>query len=127
VGLEVKHRQLARAFTSAVLDDGTTFIFSSWVYVDDGAGSIRRHLVNGMKLETSVASQRSSLNEFIDNLHETLLPDLTKEIEEESVSNATLTRTAPELLRSDLIRSKDLHTRLPFGLCNTATIYQKAM
>jgi hypothetical protein len=57
-----------------------------------------------------VASQHSSLDEFIDNLDETLLPDLAKEIEKESVFNAISTCAAPGLLRSDLIRSKDLRT-----------------
>jgi hypothetical protein len=46
---------------------------------------------------------------------------------EESVFNATSACAAPGLLRSDLIRSEDLHTQFPFGLRNMATIYQKAM
>jgi hypothetical protein len=142
VGLEVKHLQLTRQvavviehppensmiffnFTSAVLDEGITFIFGSWVCVADGADSFHRHLIDDMKLETSVASQRSGLDEFIDNLDETLLPDLAREIEDESGFNATLTRAAPRLLGSDLIRFEDLGTRLPFGLRNTATVYQK--
>jgi hypothetical protein len=62
------------------------------LYVADGADSIHRHLINDMKLEASVASQCSSLDEFIDNLNETLFPDLAKEIEEEYVFNATSTR-----------------------------------
>jgi hypothetical protein len=70
-------------FTSAVLDEGTTFIFSSWVCVADGASNFSRHLIDDMKPEASVAAQRSDLDEFIDNLDETLLPDLAREIEEE--------------------------------------------
>jgi hypothetical protein len=71
-------------FTSAVLDEGTTFIFGSWVCVADGAGSFRWQLIDDMKMEASTASQRSSFDEFIDDLDEMLLPDLTREIEEES-------------------------------------------
>jgi hypothetical protein len=56
-----------------------------------------------------------------------LLPDLPRLIEEESIFNAISIRAAPVLLRSDLIRSKDLRTRLPFGIRNTTTVYQKAM
>jgi hypothetical protein len=56
-----------------------------------------------MKLEASAANQHSNLDEFIDNLNEMLLPDLTREIEEESVFNSTSTRAAPGLLRLDLI------------------------
>jgi hypothetical protein len=41
--------------------------------------------------------------EFIDNLDEMLLPDLTREIEEESIFDATPSRAAPVLLRSDPI------------------------
>jgi hypothetical protein len=113
-------------FTSAMLDEGITFIFGLWVCVADSAGSIRRHLVNDIKLEASAASQRSSLDKFINNLDETLLPNIAREIEEESVFNATSTRTAPGL-RSDMIRSEDLHTRLPFELRKMATVHQKAM
>jgi hypothetical protein len=67
-------------FTSAVLDKGTTFVFGSWVCIADGTGSFRQHLVDDMKPKASAASQRSGLDEFIDNLDETLLPDLAKEI-----------------------------------------------
>jgi hypothetical protein len=142
--LEVKHRQLARQvevfiehpsansltffnFTSVVLIEGTTFIFGSWVCVADGAGNFRRHFIDDMKSEASVASQRNGLDEFIDNLDETLLPDITREVVEESVFNATPTRAAPVLLRSDLILSEDPRIQLPFRIHNTATIYQKAM
>jgi hypothetical protein len=70
-------------FTSVALVEGTTFIFGSWVCVADSAGNFRRHLINDMNLEASVASQLNGLDEFIDNLDKTLLPDLTREIEEE--------------------------------------------
>jgi hypothetical protein len=110
-------------FTSTMLDEGTTFIFGSWICVTDGAGSFRRHLVDNMKPEAPVATSRSDLDEFIDNLGEMLLSDLAREIEEQYVFNATSTRARPELLRSDLIRSEDLRTRFPLGLRNTATIY----
>jgi hypothetical protein len=106
-----------------VLDEGTIFVFGSWVCVADGTCSVRRHLVNDMKLEASTASQHSSLDGFINNLVETLLPDLAREIEDESIFNVTSTHAAPGLLRLDLIWYEDLRTRSPFGLRNTATIY----
>jgi hypothetical protein len=56
-----------------------------------------------MKLEASTVAQCSDLDEFIDNLDEMLLPDLAREIEEESAVNATLTRASPGLIRSDSI------------------------
>jgi hypothetical protein len=63
-----------------------------------------------MKPEASAASQRSGLDEFIDNLDETLLPDLARELVDESIFNATSTHAVPGLLRSDLIQSEDLCT-----------------
>jgi hypothetical protein len=84
-------------FTSAVLDDGTTFIFGSWVYVANGVGSFRWHLVDNTKPETSAVNPCSDLNEFIDNLGGMLLPDLARETEEQSIFDATSTRAALEL------------------------------
>jgi hypothetical protein len=107
-------------FTSTALDEGTTFIFGSWVCVPDGAGSFC--LFNDTRMEASAASQHSGLDKFIDDLDETLLSNVAREIEEEDVFNMISTRAAPGLLRSDLIRPEDLCTRLPFGLRNTATV-----
>jgi hypothetical protein len=63
-------------FTSAVLDEGTTFIFGSWICIADGASDFHRHLIDNVKPEAPVATVRSDLDEFIDNLGEMLLPDL---------------------------------------------------
>jgi hypothetical protein len=38
-------------FTSAVPKESTTFVFSLWVYVADGAGDFCRHLVDNTKPE----------------------------------------------------------------------------
>jgi hypothetical protein len=63
VGLKVKHRQLARQvevfiehppensmasfdFTNAVLDEGTTFIFGTWVCIANGSSGFNSHLVD---------------------------------------------------------------------------------
>jgi hypothetical protein len=78
VGVVVKHRQLTRQigvfiehplensmssfnFTSTVLDESTTFIFGSWIYVTNGLGGFHSHLVD---------SRKSS------DLDDLLLPDL---------------------------------------------------
>jgi hypothetical protein len=55
-------------FTSAVLDEGITFFFGSWVSVADSASSFRRHLVDDMKPEASAAAQCSDLGKFIDEM-----------------------------------------------------------
>jgi hypothetical protein len=91
----------------------------------NGSGGFNSHLANSRESETPAAAQRSDLDEFIDNLDETLLPNLAKEIEEESTVDATLTRAAPGLLESDSIRSEEEHTRILFGLHKTASIYQE--
>jgi hypothetical protein len=87
VDLEVKHRQLARQvgvfiehppknsmvsfdFTSAVLDEGTTFIFGTWICIANGSGGFNSHLANFRESETPAATPRSDLDEFIDNLRD---------------------------------------------------------
>jgi hypothetical protein len=76
-------------FTSVVLDEGTTFVFGSWIYITNSSGGFNSHLTDSREPETSAATRRSDLDEFIDNLDEMLLP---KEIEEESVLYAISTR-----------------------------------
>jgi hypothetical protein len=93
VVVAVKHRQLACQvgvfiehpsensmasfnFTSAVLDEGTTFIFSSWICVANGLGGFNSHLANSKKPEASSLTPSSNLDEFIDNLDDSLFPDL---------------------------------------------------
>jgi hypothetical protein len=66
--VEVKHRQLAYqvgvfiehppknsmaslSFTSTMLDEGTTFIFGSWICVAKGLGAFNNRLVDSRKLE----------------------------------------------------------------------------
>jgi hypothetical protein len=93
-------------FTSAVLDEGTTFIFRSWVCVVDSTGSFRGHLVDNVKPKPSTV-QCNDLDEFIDKLEETLLPNLARKIEEESAVDATSTRASLGLLELDSIRSKE--------------------
>jgi hypothetical protein len=107
VGLEVKHRELARQvevfiehspensmasfhFTSVVLGEGTTLIFGSWICIANGSGGFNNHLANSRESETPTATQRGDLDEFIDNLDEMLLPGLAREIEEESCGRTNL-------------------------------------
>jgi hypothetical protein len=94
-------------FTSTVLDEGTTFIFGSWIYVTNSSGGFNSHLAESRKLEASAPNRCGSLDEFIDNLDDLLLPDLAGEIRRMSVFNATSTRTAPGLLGSDSNRSEE--------------------
>jgi hypothetical protein len=62
-------------FTSAVLDEGTTFIFCSWTCVTNGWGGFNSHLANLKESEASSSAPSSDLDEFIDNLDDLLLLD----------------------------------------------------
>jgi hypothetical protein len=81
--LEVKHRQLARKvgvfiehppensmasfnFTSIVPDEGTTFIFSSWVYTANGLGGFHSHLANTKKPEASAPAPCRDIDDPVD-------------------------------------------------------------
>jgi hypothetical protein len=114
----VKHQQLARQvgvfiehppensmasfnFSSAVLDEGTTFVFSSWICVTNGLGGFNSHLVESRKPGASTSTRHSDIDEFIDNLDELLLPDLVLQIKKMSVFDAISTHDSPELVRSD--------------------------
>jgi hypothetical protein len=106
VGVAVKHRQLARqvgvfiehplensmaslSFTSNMLDEGTTFIFGSWIFVANGLGGFISHLVNYRKPKAPATTRRCNLDSFIDALDKLLLPDLPRQIENTSIFNAT--------------------------------------
>jgi hypothetical protein len=93
-------------FTSAVLDEGTTFIFGSWICPANGSGGFNSHLANSKESETSSSTPSSDLNDFIDNVDDMLLPDLAQQIEKMSVFNATSTHDIPDLFGSDSNRSE---------------------
>jgi hypothetical protein len=88
------------SFASTVLDEGTTFIFGSWICVANGLGGFNSHLVDSRKPEASISTRSSNLDEL-------LLLDLPRHIERISVFDATSTRAAPRLLGSDSNRSEE--------------------
>jgi hypothetical protein len=102
VGVEVKHQQLvcqvgvfiehppensmaSLRFTSTMLDEGTTFIFGSWICVAKGLGGFNSHLIDSRKPEASKPTRSNDLDEFINNLDELLFPNLARQIERTSV------------------------------------------
>jgi hypothetical protein len=99
-----------------MLDEGTMFIFNSWIYVANSSGGFNGHLADSRKPEASAANQCSHLDEFVDNLDELLLPDLDGEIERMSIFNVTSTHATPGLLGSDSNRSEEARALFPFGL-----------
>jgi hypothetical protein len=90
------------SFTSTVLDEGTTLVFSPWICITNGSSGFNGHLANSRKLERSTPNQRSDLDKFVGNFDELLLPDLAGEIERMSIFDVTSTRATPGLLRLDL-------------------------
>jgi hypothetical protein len=66
------------SFTSIVLDEGITFIFGSWIFFANGLGGFNSHLADSRKPEASTSTRSSDLNKFIDNLDESLFPDLVR-------------------------------------------------
>jgi hypothetical protein len=95
VGVVVKHQQLVRQvgvfiehppensmasfnFTSVVLDEGTTFIFGSWICIANGLGGFNSHLTNSKEPEASSTTPSSDLDDFIDNIDSMMLPDLAQ-------------------------------------------------
>jgi hypothetical protein len=80
VGVFIKHppenSMASFNFTSALLDEGTSFIFGSWICITNGLGGFNSHLANSKELEASSSTPSSDLDEFIDNLDDLLFPDL---------------------------------------------------
>jgi hypothetical protein len=120
----VKHRQLACQvgvfiehppknsmasfyFTSTMLDEGTTFIFGSWICVANGLVGFNSNLANSRKLEASTPTRSNNLDKFIDSLNELLLPDHAEEIETMFIFDANSTHAAPGLLVLDSNLSRD--------------------
>jgi hypothetical protein len=86
------------SFTSTVLDEGTTFIFGSWICVANGLGGFYGYLSDHRKPEASTPTRSRDLDKL-------LLPDHAGEIKTMSVFDATSTRAAPGLLGLDSNRS----------------------
>jgi hypothetical protein len=141
-GQPVKHRQLERQvgesikdppansmasfqFTKSVPSQGTTFVFGSWVYIADGAGSFHQFL-DDMKPKTPTADPCSDLDKFVDDLDDLSIHASATRIEVESASGATSSGAASTFLGLDSFQSKDLHSRSRLGLRNLATDLQEA-
>ena len=97
------------------MSEGAMFIFGPWVCTANGLGGNTSHLTNPRKLEASSEKE---------NLDETLPPASTKGVENESIFDTTST-CVPPAPSSDFSRSENTHTKFPFGLLNTALVYQR--
>jgi hypothetical protein len=96
------------SFTRTVLDEGTTFIFSSWICVANGLGGFNIHLVDSRKPEAFTPTRHSDLDEL-------QLPDLALETEMMPDFDVTSTRAAPGLFGSDSNRGGYI-VRVPLRL-----------
>jgi hypothetical protein len=79
-----------------------------------------------MKPKTLAVSFHSELNEFVDNLDDSLIHGSARKIEEESAFNMIPPRAATTTLGSDSFQSEDLRSRSRLGLHNSATEFQEA-
>jgi hypothetical protein len=107
-------------FGPVVLNEGTTFIFGSWVCIANGSGGFKSHSTNLMNPK---AASPASPNES----GEVLLPELINEIERLSVCDVASTRSPTTPFGLDPIYSEMPHNYTMFGLCNAATTYMAAM
>ena len=80
----VKHRQLAPTVgplandrwknSMALLDDnpvpskGTSFCVGSWIFVADGSGGFKSHLIDQTTEEVPEATNHDELDDFVDQL-----------------------------------------------------------
>jgi hypothetical protein len=48
-----KNLMASSSFTSIMLDEGTTFIFGSWICIANGLGGLNSHLTDSRKPEAS--------------------------------------------------------------------------
>jgi hypothetical protein len=75
IGVFIEHplenSMASLSFTSTMLDEGTTFIFGSWICLANSLGGFNGHLVDSRKPEASTSTQSSDLDEL-------LLPDLSR-------------------------------------------------
>jgi hypothetical protein len=97
-------------FTRSVPSQGTTFVFSSWVCIADGAGSFHRFLVD-MKPKTPVAGSHSDLDKFVDDLDDLSMHGSATRIEEEYAFDATSSSAATTFLGLDSFQSGDSRSR----------------
>jgi hypothetical protein len=51
-------------FTNVVLDEGTTFTFSSWFYITDDGGGFNSHLAETRKPTASATASFRDINDF---------------------------------------------------------------
>jgi hypothetical protein len=109
VSVAVKHQQLARHvrvfiehppensmasfnFTSAVLNEGTTFTFGCWFCIANGRGGINSQLAKSRELMASAPASCPNIDDLADDLGEILLFDLIRNHKDESGSNPAPTR-----------------------------------
>jgi hypothetical protein len=95
VGLAVKYRQLARQvgvfieyppensmvsfnFTSAVLDEATTFVFGSWVCIANGSGGYNSRLADTKEPEAPTTPSRRDADDLVDGLNGIQFSDLIR-------------------------------------------------
>ena len=83
-------------FSTMAPPQGATFIFGSWVYVENGSGGFDSHLTNSPTLKSPTLEDSIKFARSHDR-GVTLLPDLAKEFEPKLEDNSSSTRTQTDL------------------------------
>jgi hypothetical protein len=50
--------------------EGTTFIFGSWICIDDGIGGFSSHLANSREPEAPMSTPSSGIDNFVEHLRD---------------------------------------------------------
>jgi hypothetical protein len=115
----------------AAFNRGDTFVFGSWVYTADGAGSFQRHLTMTPNLSTGLVTLPQVVTgELTGKFSEILLYNQHADFELGSDSNSNSTSPwaiACEPAIEPSCADSPLHEHFPYGLCNTIKAHAKAL
>ena len=106
------------AFNTMAPPQGTTFVFDSWVCVANGSGGFDSHLTNSPTLKTTTSKSSNKLAGSDDH-GIMLLPDLAKEIEDNSGSTRTQIDLKPNSTRIEIPLAQPI-----LGLRNASSTYK---
>ena len=110
---------------------GDTFVFGSWVYIANGAGSFQRYLTLTPDPKSGfVTLPEASTDQLAENFGEISLSDPIRELKPKFESNPTPPRTwsePRELAPEPALGSEFYAPTLPFGLRNAGAVYAAAL
>jgi hypothetical protein len=110
---------------------GDTFVFGSWVFTTDGAGSFQRRLTMTPNLRTGLVTLPEVITgDLVGKFGEISLYNQHADFESGSVSNSNSTSPwviACESATEPSCVDAPLHEHFPFGLCNASRAHAEAL